>query len=284
MSGEVLTRAPGPALRPFVQRFWASAEAPGGGARALRERVLPSGSMHLVVRLSDDPLRLFDGADDSVGRAVGHAIVGGARAASYVRDVSRPVRSVGAQLHPCAAGLLLGVPAGELAGRHTDLADLWGARATWLRERLSEAPTLAARIDLFERLLEDRIQAISDRRREPGQAVAAHAVARFHEGAAVGAVVLESGYSHRRFIELFQREVGLAPKLYCRVQRLQQALTLAGAGQPWGRAAVSAGYADQAHLTRELRELGGLTPGEHRAAGGAHALHVPLAARPRQAG
>jgi AraC-like DNA-binding protein len=34
------------------------------------------------------------------------------------------------------------------------------------------------------------------------------------------------------------------------------------AGRPLGEVAVSAGYADQAHLTREWRALAGCTPGE----------------------
>ena len=50
----------------------------------------------------------FDGLEDRCGRTIDHAIVGGARAAFYVRDISKPVRSVGAQLQPGAAEILLG--------------------------------------------------------------------------------------------------------------------------------------------------------------------------------
>ena len=68
----MLSRAPCPALRPFVAKVWASDERtePGG-----RERVLPTGCMHLVFRFSA-PLQVFDGEHDARGRIVGHAIVG----------------------------------------------------------------------------------------------------------------------------------------------------------------------------------------------------------------
>jgi AraC-like DNA-binding protein len=94
-------------------------------------------------------------------------------------------------------------------------------------------------------------------------------------------VVDEVGYSHRRFIELFDDAVGLTPKRYCRVQRLQRAIReLRGVGaarRQLAEIAAGAGYADQAHLTREFRALVGVSPGEYRARIGAHPHHVPLA-------
>src|SRR5688500_4167844 len=76
----LLTRAPGPLLQPFVRTLWALDPAPGtpvAGCSAAREHVLPTGDMHLVLRLSGPPLRLFADAADSAGYTVGHAIVGG---------------------------------------------------------------------------------------------------------------------------------------------------------------------------------------------------------------
>src|SRR4051812_39285919 len=116
-------RVPNAALRPFVTMLWASDAPPEPGVT--RERMLPTGAMHVVFRLDDAPLRLFDDLGDEVGRSVGHAMVGGARSRFYVRDVSLRTRSVGAMLRPGAAPLVLGIPAAELAEHHTPLADLW---------------------------------------------------------------------------------------------------------------------------------------------------------------
>src|SRR5262245_43885762 len=102
-----MRREPRAQLRPFVETLWAmdeTADRPSGTAR--REHVLPTGLMHLVFRLSDDPLRLFHGAEDRSGETIGDAIVGGARASFYVREFSRPLCSVGAQLRPGAAQAL----------------------------------------------------------------------------------------------------------------------------------------------------------------------------------
>jgi len=103
---------------------WVS-DGANASATATRELVLPTGAMHLVVRVSDHLLRIFDDLDDRLGNVVSTAVVGGARTAPYIRDISEPTRSVGAQLRPGASELLLGVPAGELSGSHTAVDDLW---------------------------------------------------------------------------------------------------------------------------------------------------------------
>ena len=79
--------------------------------------MLPSGDMHLVFRLDDAPLRLFDGAHDAVGQRAATALVGGARASFYARELAAPSASVGAMLRPGAAELLFGVPAGQYKAR-----------------------------------------------------------------------------------------------------------------------------------------------------------------------
>jgi AraC-like DNA-binding protein len=263
----IARRIPAGPLRPFVQLLWLSDAPPGPTPR---ERVLPTGAMHVVIRLSDAPLRVV-GAD---GRevALGPGIVGGARGAYYVRDVSQPSRSIGAQLFPGACLPLLGVPAAELADRHVDLAALWGGAVDELRARLLEAPTTAAAFDVFEAALARRLPRV--RGIDP---IVAHAVSRFDAQQPVAAVVDETGYSHRAFLTRFRAAVGLSPKRYGRVRRMHRALAGMATSRSWAEIAADAGYADQAHLVRELRELAGVTPTQlRRAAAPGTGLHVPI--------
>ena len=268
------TRAPLAPLRPFVKTLWASdgiADAASSGWR--RERVLPTGSMHLVFRLSEHPLRVYGGSDDLEGREIGLAIVGGSRSSYYLRDVSQPVRSVGAAFHPGAAGLLLGVPADELAERHTPLDELWGRVAADLRERLAEAGPIERQLDAFEALLAARLPRV----RGLHPAVAG-ALQRLGAGAGLRTAVEESGYSRRRFIELFRSAVGLSPKRYCRVIRFQSALARVAARRAasWVDVALAAGYSDQPHFNRDFREFSGISPGRYRELGPRSPQHVPI--------
>lgn len=277
----LIARKPRAALRPFVKTLWVTlpTQAQAAVMRA-REHVLPTGDMHLVIRLNDAPLRLFHGAADVVGHCVGNAVVGGARSKFYIRDISTPSMSVGAQLYPGAAQLLFGATADELSERHTSLEDLWGSAAGQIRERLLEAASPERQLTMFEDLLAARLPAV--RGLHPA---VAHAIEQFAAARDVRAVVKHSGYSHRHFIALFRRDVGLAPKAFCRVLRFQQALrALPAPGvATWADLALDYGYSDHAHFHREFQEFAGMTPETYRKIAPEFAHHVAIGpAKPRR--
>lgn len=83
----------------------------------------------------------------------------------------------------------------------------------------------------------------------------------------VRAVIDQIGCSNRHFNQLFRDQVGLTPKLFCRVRRLRQVLyQIAGKSQvDWADLAFTCGYFDQAHLIHDFRSLAGCTPTEYLA-------------------
>ncbi|WP_244211094.1 helix-turn-helix domain-containing protein [Amycolatopsis kentuckyensis] len=66
--------------------------------------------------------------------------------------------------------------------------------------------------------------------------------------------------SERRLRRRFVQAVGYGPATYLRVSRFQRAVALAPHVCGLAALAAAAGYADQAHLSRECRALTGLTP------------------------
>jgi AraC-like DNA-binding protein len=228
--------------------------------------------MHLVFRLAETPLRLFEGEEERRGRLVGPAVVGGARAGFYVRELPQPEGSVGAMLRPGAARWLLDATAAELAGRHTDLEDLWGPAAGSAHARLMEA---GDPLTVLEELLAQRLPVV--RRLHP---VVAQALYEFTATDQVAKVVARSGCSHRHFVALFRDAVGLSPKRYCRVLRFRRALQLVAGNRAsvLAQVALESGYSDQAHFQREFRELAGMTPDAYRKIRPALPSHVPAPA------
>ena len=71
--------------------------------------------------------------------------------------------------------------------------------------------------------------------------------------------------SRRRFICTFGDEIGLTPKLYCRIGRFQRVIASVGAAAEvdWAEIAASTGYFDQSHFIHDFREFAGLTPTEY---------------------
>lgn len=82
----------------------------------------------------------------------------------------------------------------------------------------------------------------------------------------------------RRFRERFQSEVGMAPKLFARVQRFQAVIGAVHALDEvdWAGIAADCGYFDQAHFIHDFRAFSGLTPTEYLAFKSEHRNHVPL--------
>ena len=74
----------------------------------------------------------------------------------------------------------------------------------------------------------------------------------------------EVGWSRRHLTDRFTDEFGVGPKQATRIERFTRARTLLSSGRTVADAAVSCGYADQAHLTRDFRALGGCTPTQWR--------------------
>jgi AraC-like DNA-binding protein len=235
---------PPPPLSEFVDRFWFYR---CDASVRVRERALPAGTMELVIDLRND------------GRG---PLVYGAHSEPYVVDAADAVSSVGVHFKPGGAFPFLNLPAGELHDTHVALEDLWGSRADALHDRLLEAETPAAKFRVLEQAL--LAQAVRPPARHPAVAFALEEFRRGARAPTVGDVTDRLGLGARTFIRLFTEEVGLTPKLFCRLRRFQQVLGLARRGRPigWADIALDCGYYDQAHLIHDFRAFSGFTPTE----------------------
>jgi AraC-like DNA-binding protein len=257
---------------------WASSPGSTFTSDTGREAVLPTGAMHIAIRLSGSLLRVYRSVSDVEPLFTGYSVVGGAREQYYIRDIGDSGCSVGAVLQPHAATKLFGVPASELAGRHTDLSDLWGRDALLLKQQLEEILDPGDRLTRFEEVLWRKLCAIGS----GCAAILADDVVRFAlrewtRGSSVADVVRRSGYSHRHFVDRFRRAVGLSPKAWCRVSRFQQALRHVSSDRTsLCEIAHAHGYSDQAHFSREFQYFTGITPTLYRSLAPALQNHVVL--------
>jgi AraC-like DNA-binding protein len=250
-----VARPPAPPLAKLIEYVWASQGAPAHA----KERVVPTGTLELVVSLVEGEGRIYDTAGRQQWLS-GGAVVSGAYRRPFMFDTREDTSVVGVHLRPGYAGVVLGVPPGELTDRHVDLEALWGRRARELRERLCAATTTEQRFAILEAELASRLD---QRRGHPAVTYALDALARPHVGARVGDIAKSAGLSQRRLIELFTAAVGLTPKRFGRVVRLHRATALArSAALDWTRVAHECGYYDQAHMIHDFRELAEVTPSD----------------------
>jgi len=233
--GEYRELEPAPALREHLSCLWYRSVAPDERART--QRVLPDACIDIVWRAGDAP----------------H--VAGPDTGPVLASIGPGTVIVGARFRPGHAPDFLGVAAHELRDSQAELAALWGeASARRLRE--SDATgSVEGMLDLLQRGVAARLAHV----RDGDVPTAALAWARGRTGLdRLGADLRLGDRQLRRRVE---ERFGYGPAVLRRVLRLQRLLALAARHRgSLVDLALVAGYADQAHMTRECRRLTGLSP------------------------
>lgn len=273
-----LTYVPGPPLSEFVDYFWLF----NGGQAPRKERIVPSGTSELVINLRADEIRIHHPAHSKHRRLSG-AVLSGPYSSILVVDAMQHESMLGVHFKPGGAFPFLGAPASELTDAHADLADLWGRPANQLRERLCDTAAPRDRCQIMEQVLLDRLGRSPKGRREIATALDAFGL--YGTGASVRDVAREVGICQRRFTKVFAAQVGLTPKVFCRILRFQRARTLADQIEKpdWAQLASTCGYFDQSHLINDFQEFSDFSPAEylrhlrkHQHDGRLKSNHVPL--------
>ena len=210
--------------------------------------VLPDGCMDLIWRSAPTGRH---------GERYGSLLVTGASATSHTADILPGTTYVGVRFAPGWGGACLRLDAAALAGQVVP-AQTCGSDLAELAKVLTEAPPSIAseRLQVFARTRTASV-------RPPYRIMEAIRLLRTSGGrVSVGEVAALTGLSQRTLRREVQAAVGLAPKPLARVFRFRRSLQLRKADRSLSLAALAleAGYADQAHMTREFRELGGFAP------------------------
>lgn len=230
---------PHPALRPFVDRFWARSDPASAGMAPVR--ILPDGCIDLIVDISRGC----------------RATAVGTMTQATVFEPGEPTRLVGVRFRPGGAVPFLGAPADELTDRVVGAGAL-GIR--WLTDgQLADHGHPVAAVRRLERALLARLHAVAAPDR-----VVAYAVSALSGSvpSPVTALADDIGWSRQHLGRVLRRHVGVGPKRLARVARLQRAVYHLQRGEGAGLAdtAILLGYFDQAHMNRDFRDLAGVTP------------------------
>ena len=257
----LLTYRPvGPVAR-YVEKIW---YCDGFGVVHRKHRVLPARRFQLFISLSDAPLQGPGGTIDESGQRASSLVVG-MRSHFSVLDTSKLQSAMGVLFRPGGARTFFDAPADMFSNESVPLELVWGSLANQLRDRLREASTPGEKFMALESGLLDRRNS-----RVELHAAVRYALGEFAEQPHIHRVVdvaREAGLSRRRFSHLFREQVGLTPKLYCRLGRFRRVLRQIAGGAPvnWADMAVAGGYCDQAHLANEFRNFSGISPNAYLA-------------------
>jgi AraC-like DNA-binding protein len=245
---DVAARAPAPSLRPHVLRYQGYRERT---AQPLRRNEPPQSGATLILSFGPE-LRLPE-----AGVRV-QSFLAGPDDAFTLTEHDGVADGLQIDLTPFGARRLFGLPPTELARAVVPLDDLLGSASGRLVEQVAAAPGWEDRFALLDRALAARLD---DAPPPAGIEWAWRRLVESDGRVTVGELASELGWSRRHFGALFRAQVGLPPKLVARIARFRRALSLLQAGHAGlAEIAYTAGYADQAHLNREVRAFAGTTP------------------------
>jgi AraC-like DNA-binding protein len=169
-------------------------------------------------------------------------------------------RLTGVRFRPGLAGPALGVPVDAVRDERVPLRELWGDGAAVLADAVAGGADPA---EALTRTVAARLRAAESADPAASALVSAFigpaADAALPRAATVGDIARRLGLSERQLRRRALVAFGYGPKTLQRILRFQRALALARRGDPPGEVAYATGYADQAHLAHEVRDLAGVS-------------------------
>jgi len=251
-SGARASRVPAPALRAHLPQGLVGYRHEQIGFASWLEPPRPE--VTLMIDL--------EGEISADGSPLPSAWVGGLSQRRTIVGVGPRYGAVDLKLSPLAARAILGIDLAALEGGCVSLGDALGAVGRRLADELRDAADWDARFDVLERWL---LRRLADGPQVDPVVGRAFTLLTASQGRVrITSLCAELGVSPRHLTRRFGAQLGLAPKVVARQLRfaaVRRGLTAPG-DRSLAEIALAAGYFDQAHMSRDFRELAGITATE----------------------
>jgi AraC-like DNA-binding protein len=250
--------APAPRHAAIVECYW-FLEGNGAG---VPDTIVPDGRVEVIFHYGA-PFRRHhtDGTVETQPRA----ILAGQMLSPIALSHTGLASVAAIRLRPAAVHSVIRCHAAEITSRVLDLEDVMPGSGRRVPELLAEADDDRARIAILDGWL---ARAVRTQPRPDVDAAVQLILATGGAGQLRG-IASRAGLSLRHLERRFAHDVGLQPKVFARIVRLQTALRAIASGASLGDAALACGYFDQAHMTRDFTRLADMSPAAWRRQEGA---------------
>lgn len=245
---------PGRLLAPFIECFW-TLEGESDPLESTPERILPDGCVEIILSLADRFTEIGESLEEKLQPS--HFLVGQMTRPVIIKPTGS-VRLMGIRFHPGGTFPFVTIPMDETTDR---IIELGAIAADLEREFVTAAESdesLQMKIAAIERVLAKRL------RSRGSDSPVVDLTARIVRAAgrlSVDTLAAEAGISSRQLRRRFLMEVGVGPKLLCRLLRFQQVFRAVDQNvAEWAGIAFECGYYDQAHLINDFRQFARQTP------------------------
>jgi len=236
-----------PPLAEYLFCLWTQSISASPSSYA--QRVLPDGCIDIVLINDDAPMVIGPWSEPFIARLAPGAMI------------------VGARFYPGRPPGLLGLPASELLNQSVRLRDVWGSTVEAQFARIAQEVGLPARRSAMVAALLERLARPAPLDHVDHAVIAAVQWLAKHPNGQIEQLSRLMGISSRHLHRRFSDAVGYGPKMFQSVARFQSLVHLASPRnnkrdntRALVQLSADAGYADQAHMSREVRRFSGVPP------------------------
>ena len=227
-------------------------------------RMMSEGTVEILIPLAGQTT-IICGVSEYGAVPVTEPALIGPQTSYSIYDTSRCSKALGIVFTPGGAARFLGPQIGELTNLIVPARDALGPTFRILHDRLLEEPDPVRRFSIVEAFLRRRIDPELRYSAEIDYAISAIRRGETANVSLVDYAEKRIGFSHKHFVELFRRYVGLTPKRYQQIAHFNGVLECCRQrpGATWRQLSGIFGYADPSHLVKDFHRLAGMAPGDY---------------------
>lgn len=240
------------------------------------EKLLPDGSVDLLIDLTDSPKKIFHNEDGSSYSTVNKTWISGMKTDYLLIDASVS-NMIGIHFKPGGCFPFVDFPMAELNNLTIEVDSIWGNEINNIREAILNQPDIDLRFSILEKYFHARGK----------NKMGNHALVHYSVGQLVHSPQMwtirklsdKTGVTPKHLITLFKKYVGLSPKMFSRINKFQKVIQLIEQQQKidWSMLAYECGYFDQAHFIKEFRDFSGINPVLYLEKRGPFRNYLPIA-------
>lgn len=241
-----------------------------------KEKLLPDGSINVILDMQDTPKKWYDNNDFSKYKELKGCFISGQHKGFIHIEVAKNASMMVIRFKPGGAYPFLDFPVSRLNDSVEQLEEFWGPEVETLRKGVRAEKELSKKFCMAEEFLLLRMKV---KKEKDAQLKAVLQVLQ-QEPFQVTTVALaaKAGISQKHLISLFDKYVGLTPKLLARIYRFQKVLLQIEETKKieWLQVACDCGYYDQAHFVKDFYHFSGINPSQYLTQKGVYLNYIPV--------
>ena len=247
---------PSPKTNQFVDLYWEGSFNMDKDPE-ISQRVVPSGYIELIIHITDWHCDLFK--NGKWGQSPDYTLIG-IYTKPYTVKFSDLVNTFGIRFKPDGFYNVFGVPVSEFKHTFDDMESLAGREFREFCSRLRDIDNTSYRIMLAEKYLRKKVEETNI---DFGYLNRAAEIIRKTKGfIKIEELAKKSFISMRQLEREFVNKIGITPKMYMRISRLNEVNRVLESRRELKLTDVTyeCGFSDQAHFIREFKNFTGETP------------------------